>query len=85
SFIGNLEFFGMMKTYADKSAGSDRIPAIVFCVYQLMFAAITPMIALGAVSERGRLGPVLAFAFIWSNACLRPHCLLDVESQRLVI
>ncbi|ESK88950.1 ammonium transporter [Moniliophthora roreri MCA 2997] len=72
SFIGNLEFFGMMKTYADPSAGSNRIPAIVFCVYQLMFAAITPMIALGAVSERGRLGPVLVFAFVWATLVYDP-------------
>lgn len=37
-----------------------------------MFAAITPMIAIGAVAERGRLGPSLVFVFIWSTIVYNP-------------
>ncbi|KAJ3920618.1 ammonium transporter [Lentinula edodes] len=72
AYIGNLKYFGMKGVAAAPSIGSDRIPALVFAVYQLMFAAITPMLALGAVSERGRLGPCIAFVFIWSTLVYDP-------------
>jgi len=71
-FIGNLKYFGMMGVDGSPSIGSTRIPSLVFSVYQLMFAAITPMLALGAVSERGRLGPCAAFVFIWSTLVYDP-------------
>lgn len=54
------------------SAGSTRLPQVVFFVYQLMFAAITPAILLGAVAERGRIGPLLVFVFIWSTLVYDP-------------
>ncbi|THU79769.1 ammonium transporter [Dendrothele bispora CBS 962.96] len=71
-FIGNLKYFGLKGVDGDPSIGSPRIPALVFCVYQLMFASITPMIALGAVAERGRLGPLMVFVFIWSTLVYDP-------------
>jgi len=57
------------------SVGSARIPAVVFCTYQLMFAAITPMLAAGAFAERARLGPVMVWVFIWSTivVCTFPY------------
>ncbi|KAJ3993424.1 ammonium transporter AmtB-like domain-containing protein [Lentinula boryana] len=72
AFIGDLKYFGMRGVAAEPSIGSARIPSLVFAVYQLMFAAITPMLALGAVSERGRLGPCIAFVFIWSTLVYDP-------------
>ncbi|KAF5337820.1 hypothetical protein D9758_015717 [Tetrapyrgos nigripes] len=71
-FIGDLKHFGLMDVDGAPSPGSSRIPSLVFCVYQLMFAGITPMIALGAVAERGRLGPLMAFVFIWSTLVYDP-------------
>ena len=35
------EYFGLKGVLAQPSIGSSRIPSIAFCVYQLMFAAIT--------------------------------------------
>jgi ammonia channel protein AmtB len=35
------EYFGLKGVLEKPSIGSSRIPSIVFCVYQLMFAAIT--------------------------------------------
>ncbi|KAF8478763.1 hypothetical protein JB92DRAFT_2768495, partial [Gautieria morchelliformis] len=46
---------------------SARIPSLVFCIYQLMFVATTPMIAIGAIAERDRIGPILVFMFLWST------------------
>ncbi|KAJ7586668.1 ammonium transporter [Mycena floridula] len=72
AFIGDLKYFGLKGVLAQPSVGSARIPALVFCIYQLMFAAITPMLAIGAVAERGRLGPLMAFVAIWSTLVYNP-------------
>jgi len=37
-----------------------------------MFAAITPMLAIGGIAERGKLGPTLVFVFIWSTIVYDP-------------
>ncbi|KAF9029097.1 ammonium transporter [Hymenopellis radicata] len=72
AFIGNLQYFGLKGVLDAPSAGSPRIPALVFCIYQCMFAAITPMIAIGALAERGRMGPVPLFVFMWSTLVYDP-------------
>ena len=36
-----IEYFGLRGVLDQPSIGSPRVPSIVFCVYQLMFAAIT--------------------------------------------
>lgn len=41
SFIGDLSNFGLMKTLAQPSVGSTKVPDLLFCLYQGMFAAIT--------------------------------------------
>lgn len=71
-FIGDLRYFALKGVLAQPSIGSPRIPAIVFCIYQCMFAAITPAIAVGAIAERGKLGPLLVFIFIWSTLVYDP-------------
>ncbi|KAF9517950.1 hypothetical protein BS47DRAFT_1389403 [Hydnum rufescens UP504] len=71
-FIGNLDHFGLKGVLGQPSVGSSRVPALVFCVFQLMFAAITPILAVGAVAERGRLGPLLFFVFVWTTIVYDP-------------
>jgi Amt family ammonium transporter len=71
-YIGDLKYFALRDVAGQPSMGSPRVPAIVFCVFQLMFAAITPMIAIGAVAERSRLGPLLVFVFVWSTLVYDP-------------
>jgi ammonia channel protein AmtB len=34
-------YFGLMGVLEKPSIGSARVPSLVFCLYQLMFAAIT--------------------------------------------
>ncbi|KAI0766312.1 ammonium transporter [Irpex lacteus] len=72
AYIGNLKYFGLKGVLEKPSIGSTRIPSIAFCVFQLMFAAITPMLALGAVAERARLGPTILFTFVWSTIVYDP-------------
>jgi Amt family ammonium transporter len=38
---GATDYFALKGVLLQPSQGSSRIPALVFCVYQLMFAAIT--------------------------------------------
>jgi len=52
--------------------GLALLPALAYCIFQCMFAAVTPMIALGAIAERGRLGPSMVFTFVWSTIVYNP-------------
>ncbi|TFK69353.1 ammonium transporter [Pluteus cervinus] len=71
-FIGDLRYFALRNVLDQPSIGSARIPSILFCVYQLMFAAITVALAVGAIAERGRLGPLIVFMFVWSTLVYDP-------------
>ncbi|KAG8739834.1 hypothetical protein FRC10_005064 [Ceratobasidium sp. 414] len=71
-FIGDLRHFALMGVYDQPSMGSHRIPANVFCLYQLMFAAFTATLALGGFAEHCRLGPVALFVFVWSTLVYDP-------------
>jgi Amt family ammonium transporter len=71
-YIGNLKHFALMNVDGQPSMGSTRIPALVFAIYQCMFAVITVVIAVGAIAERGRLGPTLVFAFVWATIVYNP-------------
>ncbi|EYE95334.1 ammonium permease MEP2 [Aspergillus ruber CBS 135680] len=71
-YIGDLNNFGLKGVLAAPSVGSDKVPDILFCVYQGMFACITVAIAVGAVAERGRMLPCLIFIFIWSTIIYDP-------------
>jgi len=43
-----------------------KIPIIVHCMYQGMFAIITPALISGAIAERVRFGPYCLFIFLWA-------------------
>ncbi|KAH9870662.1 ammonium transporter Amt1 [Plenodomus lingam] len=71
-FIGALDNFGLMDVLAAPSIGSPRIPDLMFCLYQGMFAAITVALAVGAVAERGRMLPCVIYMFIWTTVIYDP-------------
>jgi ammonium transporter, Amt family len=71
AFLGDLTQFGLMKTIAQPN-GSAVLPDILFCLYQGMFASITPALAIGAVADRGRMLPAIVFMFIWSTIVYDP-------------
>ncbi|KAL5514148.1 hypothetical protein ACEPAG_2236 [Sanghuangporus baumii] len=72
AYIGNLKYFALKDVLAQPSIGSTRIPSLLFCVYQLMFAAITPMLAIGAFAEHSRVGPIFVFTFVWATLVYDP-------------
>ncbi|KAG0172024.1 hypothetical protein DFQ28_001779 [Apophysomyces sp. BC1034] len=66
-FIGNLDNAFLRGVLDGPSTGSDKLPDLVFCFFQSMFAALTPALAIGAAAERGRLLPMIIFMFIWTT------------------
>ncbi|GAC72318.1 ammonia permease [Moesziomyces antarcticus T-34] len=71
-FIGNLDNFGLMGVDIGPSSGGTVLPQLLYCIYQMMFAAITVVIACGAFADRARLGPVMIFAFCWTTIVYNP-------------
>ncbi|KAI9480950.1 MAG: ammonium transporter AmtB-like domain-containing protein [Benjaminiella poitrasii] len=66
-FIGNVENAFLRGVLGEPSIGSAGVPDLVFCVFQCMFAALTPALAIGSAAERARLLPMVIFIFIWST------------------
>ncbi|KAI1255774.1 hypothetical protein MGN70_002514 [Eutypa lata] len=71
-FLGDLSNFGLMKTLAQPSVGSTNLPDLMFCLYQGMFAAITPALAVGAAVDRMRILPTIVFIFVWTTIVYDP-------------
>ena len=71
-FIGDLSNIGLRNTLAAPSVASNKVPDLLYAVYQGMFACITTAIAVGAVAERGRLAPCVVFMFVWSTIVYDP-------------
>ncbi|KAL4402962.1 ammonium transmembrane transporter [Malassezia pachydermatis] len=71
-FIGDLKHFGLMHVDMQVSMGGDKLPQLVYCIYQMMFAALTPVIACGAFADRARIGPMLIFVFCWCTIVYNP-------------
>ncbi|KAL6863476.1 hypothetical protein ACO1O0_003731 [Amphichorda felina] len=71
AFLGNMDMIGLRNTIA-QPRGSDDLPDILFCLYQGMFASITPALAIGAVADRGRILPAVVFMFIWTTVVYDP-------------
>ncbi|CAO1618328.1 unnamed protein product [Sympodiomycopsis kandeliae] len=71
-FIGDLKHFGFMNVDIQPSTGATTVPQLLFALYQGMFAAITPVIAVGAFADRARLMPVMIFTFCWSTIVYCP-------------
>ncbi|HET7387230.1 MAG TPA: ammonium transporter [Nocardioidaceae bacterium] len=56
------------------------VPVLVFAAFQLMFAIITPALISGAVADRTKFGPWMAFVAIWTTLVYFPvaHWVFDM-------
>ena len=71
--IGNLDWFMLKGVGAEPhSTYGPTIPHMLFMVFQLMFAAITPALITGAIAERIRFSSMLWFLGIWSVVVYYP-------------
>ncbi|CAO3652388.1 unnamed protein product [Cunninghamella blakesleeana] len=66
-FIGNLNNAFLRGVLGEPSVGSDYTPDLIFMIFQCMFAALTPALAIGTAAERAHLFPIVVFVFIWST------------------
>lgn len=62
-WIGSLNKMFFIGVTADSSSGT--IPEIVFAMFQMTFAIITPALIVGAYPERMKFSAILAFSGVW--------------------
>ncbi|OFW57330.1 MAG: ammonia channel protein [Actinobacteria bacterium RBG_16_64_13] len=71
--IGGLSFAGLnnvgLLPNADYAA---TIPHLLFMVFQMMFAVITPALIIGAFAERMKFSAFLVFAVLWATIVYDP-------------
>jgi Amt family ammonium transporter len=71
--VGNpTDYFGMKDVGPEPGPYADTIPGILFMVFQMTFAIITPALITGAFAERAKFGPFLIFMAIWSLIVYAP-------------
>ncbi len=71
--IGSFDWLGLNGvTQAPNPDYAGTIPHQTFMVFQLMFAAITPAVMIGAFSERMRFSAFLLFLILWTTIVYDP-------------
>ncbi len=71
--VGNpADFFGMKDVGQEPGPYADTIPHLLFMVFQMTFAIITPALITGAFAERAKFGPFLVFMALWSLLVYAP-------------
>jgi ammonium transporter, Amt family len=65
--IGNLKWLGMNQVGWEPNPDyAATIPHLVFAIFQMMFAIITPALITGAIAERMRFPALMLFTPLWS-------------------
>ena len=70
--IGNFDYFGLKDVGQEPGPYAPTIPHLVFMVFQMTFAIITPALITGAFAERAKFGPFLLFMAVWSLVVYAP-------------
>ena len=70
ALIGDLSFFGL--SGIDINQVDNGIPTLLFVIFQMMFAIITPALITGAFVERFKFTTYLIFVVIWVTLVYAP-------------
>ncbi len=71
--VGNpADYFGMKDVGQEPGPYAPTIPHMLFMVFQMTFAIITPALITGAFAERAKFGPFLIFMALWSLIVYAP-------------
>lgn len=72
--LGSLEYVFLNGVSWDtpRSDLGTTIPHLLFCMYQLMFAIITPALISGAFAERMKFSSYVVFVVLWSTLVYSP-------------
>jgi Amt family ammonium transporter len=68
-FIGGFDKLGLKGVIGSESG---TIPELLFTVYQLMFAAITPALFISAFAERIKLSSFIVLCLLWTTLVYDP-------------
>lgn len=71
AFLTNI---GVTQLWTDGAGTVYNIPEILFMVFQMTFAIITPALITGAFAERMKFSAMLAFSVLWSILVYSPVC-----------
>jgi len=74
-FIGDLHYAGLENALENVQLTSGialTVPILVFSMFQLMFAVITPALFTGASADRFKFGPFLLLVTLWSLLVYAP-------------
>ncbi len=71
-FIGGLSKVFMAGITPESTSGT--VPEVVFSMFQLTFAVITPALVVGGFAERMKFSAMLLFSVLWSIAVYAPVC-----------
>jgi len=72
AFIGNLDHFGLSGIAIDELYPGTGIPVLLFVVFQMMFAIITPALITGAFVERFKFTTYIVFLVLWITFVYAP-------------
>jgi len=73
--IGNFDWAFLSNVGFDTpSSYAGTIPALLFCMFQLMFAVITPALITGAFAERMKFSAFVIFTILWTICVYLPVC-----------
>ncbi len=70
--IGGLKWFGLAGIGQEPGDYAETIPAILFMMYQGLFAGITPALIAGAFAERMKFSAFIIFTAVWSLVVYAP-------------
>jgi Amt family ammonium transporter len=71
-FIGGFDFAFLNGVGLEPKDASSTIPHILFMLYQMMFAIITPALIAGAFAERMKFSAYVLFTLLWSTLVYDP-------------
>jgi ammonium transporter len=66
------KFLGLQGVLSNEPFFGQKIPIFVHCMYQGMFAIITPALISGAFAERIKFGPYCLFLLLWATLVYDP-------------
>ncbi|ORZ37684.1 ammonium transporter AmtB-like domain-containing protein [Catenaria anguillulae PL171] len=71
AFLGNGQFAFFMGVGGDQTVIAS-LPNLAYALFQGMFAAITPALAVGSIAERFNLIPMCVFMVVWTTLVYDP-------------
>uniref|UniRef100_A0A7C4LK17 Ammonium transporter n=1 Tax=Schlesneria paludicola TaxID=360056 RepID=A0A7C4LK17_9PLAN len=71
----NVDYFGKLGTSGDTTgAAPTGVPEVLFAMFQMMFAIITPALIVGAIAERVKFSAWCLFVVLWATLVYDPVC-----------